>query len=38
MNKHDRFGGVGATTEDQERLNTDLGELIKAKTKDTPAE
>ena len=34
----DYLGGVGATTEDQERLNTDLGELIKAKTKDTPAE
>ena len=29
----DYLGGVGATTEDQERLNQDLGELIKAKAK-----
>jgi hypothetical protein len=27
----DYLGGVGATTEDQQRLNVDLGELIKAK-------
>ena len=27
----DYLGGVGATTEDQERLNQDLGELIRAK-------
>lgn len=30
----DYISGVGATTEDQERLNTDLGEMIKAKAKD----
>ena len=30
----DYLGGVGATTEDQERLNKDLGTLIKAKAKD----
>ena len=29
----DFLGGVGATTEDQERLNNDLGALIKAKAK-----
>ncbi|MGI9240134.1 MAG: hypothetical protein ACR2RV_05005 [Verrucomicrobiales bacterium] len=29
----DYLGGVGATAEDQERLNQDLGELIKAKAK-----
>jgi uncharacterized membrane protein len=27
----DYLGGVGATTEDQQRLNTDLGDLIRAK-------
>ena len=30
----DYLGGVGATTEDQQRLNDDLGELIKAKTQE----
>jgi len=30
----DYLGGVGATTEDQERLNQDLGALIKAKNQD----
>jgi hypothetical protein len=30
----DYISGVGATTEDQQRLNVDLGELIKAKVKE----
>ena len=30
----DYISGVGATTEDQQRLNTDLGKLIKAKTEE----